>query len=423
MVMKRNAMRKNLTQSIRRSLGRYIAIVAIIALGASIFVGLLMTKTDMVATGQKYMDQQNMFDLRLLNSYGWELDDLDEVKKLPGIVDAEGIMYTDVIVRLNDTDDDLVYRFYATPESINQFALQGGRLPTAPNECLADGYHVDDSILGTTITLSENNEADAVEGIGCKTYTVVGYVSTPLYMDLNRGTTSVGSGSLSNYILVPRESLELDYYAELHVTIPGDYDIYSDAYNAALEEAAEVLKPLIQPLADQRVARIRAEGWKSYNEGNREYQAGLKEFKQEKEKALQELEDGYNQLLEAEQTIADSEKQIADGKAQIAAAWEQIRAGEQELEAGRAQLESLKSALFDPIDFAEQSLRNEYDSAVAQRDDLDTQIQEIDDQIAAIQEENTEKTKNNSLHTGTYHTSKHNSLRWGSRHVFHKCHH
>ena len=63
MVMKKNAMRKNLTQSIAKSFGRYIAIVAIIALGASIFVGLLMTKTDMVATGQKYMDEQNMFDL------------------------------------------------------------------------------------------------------------------------------------------------------------------------------------------------------------------------------------------------------------------------------------------------------------------------------------------------------------------------
>ena len=55
MVMKRNAMRKNLRQSILRSFGRYIAIVAIIALGAGLFVGLLMTKSDMVATGQVFL--------------------------------------------------------------------------------------------------------------------------------------------------------------------------------------------------------------------------------------------------------------------------------------------------------------------------------------------------------------------------------
>ena len=262
MVMKRNAMRKNLTQSIRRSLGRYIAIVAIIALGASMFVGLLMTKTDMVATGQQYMDQQNMFDLRLMNAYGWELDALDEVKKMPGIVDAEGIQYTDIIVRLNDSTDDLVYRFYAMPETINMYSLRGGRLPQSPDECLADGYHVDDSILGTRVTVSEANEEDASEGLRYKTYTIVGYVANPLYMDMNRGTTSVGSGSLSNYILIPRESMDLDYYAEIHVTIPGDYQVYTEPYNTAMENAAEAFKPYLQPMADRRMAKIRSESWK-----------------------------------------------------------------------------------------------------------------------------------------------------------------
>ena len=52
MVMKRNAMRRNLRQSIVKSFGRYTAIAAIIALGAGLFVGLLMAKTDIVATGQ-----------------------------------------------------------------------------------------------------------------------------------------------------------------------------------------------------------------------------------------------------------------------------------------------------------------------------------------------------------------------------------
>ena len=69
MVMKRNAMRSNLRQSILRSLGRYIAIAAIIALGSALFVGLLMTKADMVATGQAFLDEQNMFDIRLVSTY------------------------------------------------------------------------------------------------------------------------------------------------------------------------------------------------------------------------------------------------------------------------------------------------------------------------------------------------------------------
>ena len=79
MVMRRNAMRANLRQSILKSLGRYIAIAMIIALGAGIFVGLRMTKADMVATGQKYMDEQNMFDLRLATDYGWGREQLEKI--------------------------------------------------------------------------------------------------------------------------------------------------------------------------------------------------------------------------------------------------------------------------------------------------------------------------------------------------------
>ena len=77
MVMKRkNMMRRNLATTIRHSLGRYIAIVAIIALGAGLFTGLRVTKVDMIATVQNYADRQNMFDLQVMNSYGWTDDDV-----------------------------------------------------------------------------------------------------------------------------------------------------------------------------------------------------------------------------------------------------------------------------------------------------------------------------------------------------------
>ena len=386
MVMKRNAMRKNLTQSILKSLGRYLAIVAIIALGSSMFVGLLMTKSDMVATGQKFMDEQNMFDLRLMNAYGWNREHLDAVREMPGLVDVEGIMYTDVIVRLNDSDDDLVYRFYAMPEKVNLFDLRGGRLPEAPDECLADGYHADDSILGTKITVSETNEEDAAEAVLYKTYTVVGYVASPLYMDMNRGTTSVGSGSLSNYILVPRESLELDYYAEINVTIPGDYSVYSEKYNDAMENAGDQLEPLLQPLADQRLASVKRDAWDAYHEGRQEYEDGLAEFNEEKEKARKELEDAHQQLLDAQQEIADNEKRLEDGEKQIAAAWGQIYQGEQELAKGKKQLETMKSMLLDPVASAESAMRKDYDEAMARIAELDEQITAIDAEIAEIEE-------------------------------------
>ena len=387
MVMSKNAMRKNLTQSIRRSLGRYIAIVAIIALGAAIFVGLLMTKSDMVATGQKHMDEHDMFDLRLLNSYGWDLEHLDAVKEMPGLEHVEGVMYTDVIVNINDSTDELVYRVYAMPEQVNRFALMGGRMPEQSDECLADGYHMDDSILGQKITVTETNSEDTVDSLKHKTYTVVGYVASPLYMDMNRGTTSVGSGSLSNYIIVPRDALDLDYYAEINVTLPGQYKIYTDEYNDAMEAVAEELEPLLQPLANERLIKVKEQAWDAYNEGKQEYDEGYAEFVEERDKALQELEDAYQKLTDAEQEIADSEKLLADGQRQLNAGWSQYYAGVQELEDGKQQLESMKSMMLDPVIAMETPLRNNYDKATARLADLEAQLAAIDAEIARIREE------------------------------------
>ena len=205
MVMKRNAMRKNLRQSILRSFGRYIAIVAIIALGAGIFVGLLMTKADMVATGQVYTDAQNMFDLRLMTNYGWPKAYVDRFAAMEGVQDAEGSIYLDLIARTGEVEEDYVYRFYSIPETVDKLVLKGGRMPQAENECLADGFRDGESLLGQTVTITDNNSEDSLDSLRCRTFTVVGYVSTPLYMDMNRGTTTVGSGSLTNYFFVPEE--------------------------------------------------------------------------------------------------------------------------------------------------------------------------------------------------------------------------
>jgi len=318
MVMKRNAMRRNLRQSIVKSLGRYIAIVMIIALGAGLFVGLLMTKADMVATGQRFMEEQNMFDLRLMNSYGWEWEHLEKIRQLDGVTDAENVQYLDLIARMNGAEEDSVYRFLAIPERVNRIALRGGRMPEAPNECLIEGFHMNNDILGKTVVIQQTNEEDALESVTESTFTVVGYVATPLYMDMNRGTTSVGNGSLSGFFYVLPEALDMDYIPEIHITVPGDYDIFTDKYNNAMEAAADALEPQLQGFADERLATVRDEAQEQYQDGLNEYRDGLNEYHKEKAKADKELADAHQDLLKAEKEIQNNEKLLKDGEDQIA---------------------------------------------------------------------------------------------------------
>lgn len=349
MVMKRNAMRRNLRQSIIKSFGRYIAIAAIIALGSGLFVGLLMSKTDMVATGQAFTDRQNMFDFRLISNYGWTEEYVERTAKLEGVADAEGVHYLDLIARVGDSDEDAVYRFYSIPEKVNRVELRGGRLPEADNECLADGYSIDDNTLGQTITISSTNEEDALDAVRHKTFTIVGYVATPLYMDNNRGTTSVGSGSLENYYYIPKDAFDLDYYTEINITIPGDYGIYSDAYENALDTALDTLEPQAEELAKSRFEDVKGEAEDEYNEGYQEYLDGVKEYEDAKAEAEQELADALKELQDAEQELADNRKKLIQAE-------NDIKKGEEALELARGQYESNKKAFEEQKAAAEPQL-------------------------------------------------------------------
>ena len=377
MVMKRNAMRKNLRQSIIKSLGRYIAIVLIIALGAGLFVGLLMTKADMVATGQVFMDEQNMFDLRLMNNYGWTQEYLEEISRMDGVVDAEAVEYLDMISRVGDAEEDSVYRFITIPETVNKIALRGGRMPQSPWECLAEGFHADDSILGQTVTIQESNEEDSLESVTQRTLTIVGYVATPLYMDMNRGTTSVGSGSLTGFFYVPDGVLEMDYIPEINITIPGDYYIYTDEYNEAMENAADTLEPHLQILAERRLTEAREEAEDAYQEGLEEYLDGLDEYYEKKEEVNQELEDARQKLLDAEQEIEDNEKLLSDGEDQIADAKITLAQSEVTLEESKKKLADAKADAYKQMADANSELTKNYKTVSENLTKVDNGLLEI----------------------------------------------
>ena len=341
MVMKQNAMRRNLRQTIVKSIGRYLAITAIITLGAGLFLGLVMTKADMVATGQKFMDQQNMFDLRMASNYGWGEDYVAQFAALPGVEAAEGQIDMDLIARVGALEES-VYRFYAIPKTINRLALRSGRMPESAQECLADGYRNDESILGKQVVISQGNKEDSLDVLTQKTFTVVGLIATPLYMDANRGTTSVGSGVLTNYFFVPEEAFDVDYYTEIHLTLEGSYAIYSREYSEALDAAVDLLEPDAQALAQRRFEELRAEIEEAYDEGYQEYLDGLKEYEDGKAEAEQALAEAEQELLDGEKELEDARIQLVNGGREIASAYQKLEEGKALLDQAKAEFAAQK---------------------------------------------------------------------------------
>lgn len=385
MVMKRNIMGKNLLQTIRNSLGRYIAIVAIIALGAGMFVGLITTKSDMLATADKYVADQNMFHLNVLNTYGWTDQELEQISKLEGIADIQGNKTLDVIARFDQDGEDKVYRLHSIPDTVDRVHLMGGRMPQQSDECLADGSRWDDSVLGMQFIVSETNEEDTLESLGEQVFTVVGYVSTPLYMDMTRGTTTIGNGSLTSYVYIPSQAFTTDYYTGISLTLPGKYPVYSEELDAAMEQAADALKPEITTLAQSRYETLLEDAIAEYNDGLAEYEKGKKEYEDGKKeaeaefaKAEKELTDGQKELDEQRALLEDGEAQLADGKATL-------QKTETQLADSQKELADAKAEAYEQLAEAYDQLMSNYKTALAGQKELNDGLEQLNGGITQIE--------------------------------------
>ncbi len=385
MVMRRkNMMRRNLTQTIRRSLGRYIAIVAIIALGAGLFTGLRVTKVDMIATVQRYTDQQNMFDLQVLNSYGWTDDDVFALSQTEGIADLEGTISLDVLVHMGD-GEDRAFKLLSIPERLNRPELDQGRMPAAPDECVVEGYHFDQSVIGKQLYISDNNTENTLDAMAHGCYTIVGTVSSPLYLNMQRGSTSIGSGSIAAYCYIPREGFDQDIYTEINLTLEGDYAVYSDEYDNAMDDMAVKLKELCQPLARQRYEDVLLQAEDAYADGLNKYLDGMAEFREARKEALEELDSAEATLLSSQEEIDDNRKLLEDGLAQIDEAQKTLTESRATLTESRLTLANTRSETYAQLAEASSELMKNYKEALAGKQQVDAGLAQIDSGLVQLE--------------------------------------
>lgn len=337
---RRNVMGKNTRQTIVKSMGRYIAIVAIIALGSGMFVGLLSTKSDMVATAQKYLDEQNMFDLRLISSYGWTKEEVQRIGVLSGVADAEGSISVDAFANLGSPDESTVYRIHSIPDRVNQVFLIEGRMPENPNECLLDSHYPDQSVIGTEFVISEENDQDTLDSFRQDTYTVVGLINSPLYLDVFRGNTTLGDGSLTGFVYLQPEAFEMEYYTEIGVTIQGDYEVYTEAYTEAMEQMAKQLEADVTAIGQERMLELKADAEAEYSDGLAQYEAAFAQFQKGREEAYAALD----ARLEMEPGWTGYEAAKAQLDAQFAQTEAMLLETKEQLEEAQKQLDEIPEA-------------------------------------------------------------------------------
>lgn len=380
-----SAWRKSNLRQLRFSLGRYLAIFAIVALGIGFFAGLKVTQPAMLRTGEDYLRETKFYDFRLISTLGLTQEDAEAFSALPAVSAAEGGFSVDFTAETGERE--LTLKALTLPQRVNLPKPVSGRMPETAGECLADANHFSDADLGEVLTITKS----AIDGaFSVEELTVVGRCESPLYLGVDRGTTTLGGGSLGGFVLLPEESFAQDYFTEIYLTLT-DADglgLYSEEYDAAVEAMTAPVKELLEERAANRYDSIigearaqLADAQAEYDKGNETYRSERAAAEEKLAEAKQRLDSGAAQLAASQAQLTEAEKKLADGKAEL-------EAGQAQYDEGLAAFEAAKADVLAQLDTAQATIdenRKPLDEAMAQINDSGILVQHEALQITLAQ--------------------------------------
>lgn len=257
--------RKSTFREIKSSVGRFAAMLAIIALGVGFFAGLKVTRSNMVISMKDYLDRHGFYDFRLVSTWGFEPGDIEELKKMTGMPDGDAeiedieasisldVMYSGAGGRRG------VVKTMSLPDKVNTVELVAGRMPENSSECVADSRMFGEDAIGTVITIAPENEQELRDKFVSESFTLVGLVQSPLYVQFERGNTSLGTGRLDGFIYLQPEAYHIEYDTDIYVRFRQNNPLYGDAYIDYIEGKQELWEQSLSRLADRRYQKIRME--------------------------------------------------------------------------------------------------------------------------------------------------------------------
>ena len=329
--MAKKITRKNFYMEIRRSFGRFISILFIVALGVAFFSGIRASEPSMRITGDAYFDESDLMDIKAVSTLGITENDVRAVRKVKGVEKVQGVYSADFLNIRNKKQ--YVLHVMSAMEDMNKVTVSEGRMPEKPGECLVDdqmNYKV-----GETIKLRSETDEKVTDTLKTKELKVVGKGNSPCYISLSRGSTTIGTGIVNGFVVVDENTFNLDVYTEMYVQVEGAKDL--TAYTGVYKKKVKTVRKRIEAITEER-GKIRKEEL-------------VGDAEEKLAKAQKKLDDGK---AESQQKLSDAEKQITDGETQLSQAKEKIESGKTQLAAAKQTINEKQKEL----DQAEKAYQN-----------------------------------------------------------------
>ncbi|MBQ8842368.1 MAG: FtsX-like permease family protein [Ruminiclostridium sp.] len=341
----KKALAKSAVREIKNTKNRFFSIFGIVAIGVGLFSGVKASAPDMRITADKYYDDTNLMNFRLVSTYGFDEKDIEAIKGLKG-AEVYPSYYTDVIASAEGSTPEAsrVIAFSENNSNLNTITLTEGRLPENAGECIISASDMNGSWLpmGTKVVFTDGDGENPDDMLSRNEFTIVGSFISSLYVDkTSYGSTSVGNGSIDSVYYIPEENFCVEYNTEVYLRFPelDGLICYNDEYKDKIEAITEEIEAVADNRKEGRYEDIIKEANETLEEAKQELADAEKEANEEIADGEKELEDARKKLEDAEKEIADGEQELLDGEKELLDAREELDNAYIELADGRAEYE------------------------------------------------------------------------------------
>jgi len=361
------SLQKDFRREVKGSFARFLSILLIVALGTAFFSGIKAATPAMKSSADKTYDSENMMDICIQGTLGMTGKDIVELLKIAGVKDAEGAYSGDFLC--SGADSEIVTTVLSLTDRINLVKVTEGRYPEKYNECIADKLFLEKTgyRIGDTVKLSMGTDDELSDTLATDEFTIVGVGTTSYYLSDDRGTTSIGNGTVDAFLVIPKEAFTLSVFTKIFVTVNGaaELNCFSNRYSRLVDSVVSN----INTIAENR-CNIRYDEFK--NESGDLIDKAEARFDEKKQKAMAQLESAYQQLSDAQAELNTAQAEIDSRRQEIDDAQSLLDLQEGSLDENRQKVEEAKTTLA--------SLRVQYNTT-------SRQLEQVSGTIANMEEE------------------------------------
>lgn len=384
--MKKKALRKDFYMEIRKSMGRFLSIFFIVAIGCAFFAGIRSSEPDMRYSGDAYFDRKNLMDLQVISTMGLTDEDVEAIEKLDGIEKAEAGYSVDALC--TEGDNQIVMHVMSLLPSMNQVQVENGRLPEKSDECVVDADFLSKSTLkiGDRVTLSSGTDKPVTDSLKEDTFTIVGSVSSPCYIGFQRGSTTIGSGNISAFLCVPEESFCMEVYTEIYAQVKGAEKLtaFTDQYDQRIDSVMKEVEAIKEEREKARYDEIVTEASEKLADAEKEITDAEVELEQGKAEAQEKLTAAREKLENAQKELEQAKKELASSQAKIASSKEELEQAQKELNESSGKIAAGEKELNEKS-IALATLKEQKDTLQGQLAALEQQKEELSGQKTTLE--------------------------------------